>query len=95
METSELPRKEGRWGMGAEVVTAAGIQALSRLFPGWRVWADNDTSWHAYRRGGYVQHRSAGAPAFSVHAGSPAELAGLLFWQDAVDAYGPFACSGV
>jgi hypothetical protein len=80
--------------MGAEVVTAAGIQALSRLFPGWRVWADNDTSWHAYRRGGYVQQRSDGAPAFSVHADSPAELAGLLFWQDAVDEYGPFACTG-
>jgi hypothetical protein len=81
--------------MGAEVVTAAGIQALSELFPGWRIWANNDASWHAYRRGGYLQHRSAGAGAFSVHAGSPAELAGLLFWQDAFDAYGPFACSGM
>jgi hypothetical protein len=81
--------------MGAEVMIAAGIQALSGQFPGWRIWADSDISWHAYRRGGFVQQRSDGAPAFSVHARSPVELAGLLFWQDASDAYGPFACSGM
>jgi hypothetical protein len=81
--------------MAAEVMRAAGVQALSGLFPGWRIWADNDIRWHAYRRGGYLQDRSDGAPPFAVHASSPAELAGLLFWQDALDAYGPFACFGM
>lgn len=78
--------------MNGTVLTAAGIQALSELFPDWRIWAE-DSRWHACRRGGYVQNYHSGSPAFSVHATDPAELAGLLRWQEAIDAHGPFACS--
>jgi hypothetical protein len=79
--------------MNVTVLTAAGIQALSELFPDWRIWAEDDSRWHACRRGGYVQNYHAGSGAFSVHASDAAELAGLLRWQEAIDAYGPFACS--
>ena len=79
--------------MNITVLTAAGIQALSELFPGWRIWAEDDSRWHACRKGGYVQGYNAGSAAFSVHAADPAELAGLLRWQQAIDAHGPFACS--
>lgn len=79
--------------MSAAVLTNAGVQALTELFPDWRIWAD-DTRWHAYRRGGYIQDYRHDSAAFSVHASSPAELAGLMRWQEAIDSYGPFTCSG-
>lgn len=75
--------------MSHKILTLAGVQALGGLFPGWRIWADNDSQWHACRRGGYIQDYCAGSPAFSVHAASPAELAGLLVCQVAADATGP------
>jgi hypothetical protein len=78
--------------MNRKVLTAAGIQALSELFPDWRIWAEADSGWHACRKGGFVQNYDSGAAAFSVHASGPAELAGLLRWQEAIDHYGPFAC---
>jgi hypothetical protein len=79
--------------MSAAVLTDAGIQALSELFPGWRIWAEDDTGWHAYRRGGYIQDYRKNSASFAVHASSPAELAGLMHWQEAIEEYGPFACS--
>ena len=79
--------------MNITVLTAAGIQALSELYPDWRIWADDDSRWHACRKGGYVQDYHSGSAAFSVHAGGPAELAGMLRWQEAIDTHGPFACS--
>jgi hypothetical protein len=78
--------------MNRKVLTAAGIQALSELFPDWRIWAEGDSGWHACRKGGYIQGYDSGSAAFSVHAGDPVELAGLLRWQEAIDRYGPFAC---
>jgi hypothetical protein len=79
--------------MNVALLTDAGVQALSEAFPGWRVWAEEGTGWHACRRGGYIQDYRRGSPAFSVHAGNPAELAALLRWQEAIEAHGPFACS--
>jgi len=79
--------------MNVTVLTAAGIQALSELFPDWRIWVEADSGWHARRRGGYIQDYHSGSAAFSVHASGPAELAGLLRWQEAIDHYGPFACA--
>ena len=79
--------------MSGAVLTEAGVQALTELFPDWRIWAEEDTGWHAYRRGGYIQDYQSNSAAFSVHADSPAELAGLMLWQEAIDSYGPFACS--
>jgi hypothetical protein len=79
--------------MSASALTDAGVQALSELFPGWRIWAE--TGWHAYRRGGYIQDYQRNSAAFSVHAGCPAELAGLIRWQEAIDLHGPFVCSAL
>ena len=79
--------------MSAAVLTDAGVQALSELFPDWRIWAEADTGWHAYRRGGYIQDFQRHSAAFSVHAASPADLAGLIRWQEAIDQHGPFTCS--
>jgi hypothetical protein len=75
------------------VLTDAGVQALSELFPGWRIWAGRGAEWHACRRGGYVQDYEENSPAFAVHACSAAELAGLIRWQEAIEAHGPFTCS--
>lgn len=79
--------------MRAAVLTRAGIDALAGIFPHWRIWADQDTGWHACRRGGYIQEYHQGAPAFSVHAASAAELAAQLRWQQAAEAHTPFDCS--
>lgn len=79
--------------MNDTVLTAAGIQALSKIFPDWRIWVEDDARWHAYRKGGYVQDYDTGSAAFAVHASDAAELAGLLRWQEAIDAHGPFGCS--
>jgi hypothetical protein len=83
----------GRRENNEAVLTDAGVQALSELFPDWRIWAGCGTGWHACRRGSYVQDYQENSPAFAVHAGSAAELAGLIRWQEAIEADGPFACS--
>jgi hypothetical protein len=79
--------------MSTAILTDAGVEALSALFPDWRIWAEEDTGWHAYRRGGYIQDYQRNSPAFSVHAETAADLAGLMHWQEAIEAYGPFSCS--
>jgi hypothetical protein len=78
--------------MHAGVLTEAGVQALAELFPDWRIWADS-TSWHAARRGEFLQDYHNGAPAFYVHASSAGELAVQLRWQEAAEAHTPFGCS--
>jgi hypothetical protein len=78
--------------MITQVLTDAGIAALTELFPGWRVWAD-EHGWHARRRGSFLQSYHLGAPTFCVHAGSAADLAAQLRWQQAADLHAPFGCS--
>lgn len=78
--------------MIAALLADAGREALAELYPGWRVWIDGH-GWHARRRGGYLQDFHYGAPAFSVHAQGPAELAAQLRWQQAAEAHTPFGCS--
>jgi hypothetical protein len=81
----------GRQGWG--VLARARIGALSQLFPGWRIWLDQQ-GWHARRRDTtYLQIRSSGAPAFSVHAGTATELAAQLCWQQAADSHTPHGCA--
>jgi hypothetical protein len=76
-----------------DVLTRAGVEALSGLFAGWRIWAD-DHGWHARRRSdGYMQAYRRGAPAFCVHADSAGELAAQLHWQQAADIHTPAGCS--
>jgi hypothetical protein len=49
------------------VLARVRIEALTELFPGWRIWLD-ETGWHARRRDTtYLQLHLDGAPAFSVH----------------------------
>jgi hypothetical protein len=74
-------------------MAAAGTQALAALYPRWHIWADPH-GWHARRRGSYLQGYQHGAPAFCVHAGSPAALAAQLYWQQAAETHVPFGCSG-
>jgi len=69
------------WG----VLARARIEALSQLFPGWRIWLDH-AGWHARRRDvRYLQASRDGAPVFSVHADSPTDLAAQLCWQHTAD----------
>jgi hypothetical protein len=76
-----------------DVLTRAGVEALSGLFADWRIWAD-EHGWHARRRGdGYLQAYRRGAPAFCVHAVSAGELAAQLRWQQAADMHAPAGCS--
>jgi hypothetical protein len=76
------------WG----VLARARVEALSRLFPGWRIWLDH-AGWHARRRDvSYLQLRHDGAPAFSVHADSSVDLAAQLCWQQAADRHAPDGC---
>jgi len=79
--------------MSAAVLADAGVEALAELFPGWRIWTDRETGWHAYRRGGFIQDYHQGAPSFSVHAASAGELAGQLRWQEAAETHTPYGCS--
>jgi hypothetical protein len=77
----------------AEVLTRAGVEALSGLFPDWLIWAD-EHGLHARRRGCvYVQGYDLGAPAFCVHAVTPVDLAAQLRWQAAADVHAPAGCS--
>jgi hypothetical protein len=76
----------------ADVLTRAGVEALSGLFAAWRIWAD-EHGWHARRRDdGYLQAYQHGAPAFCVHAVSATELAAQLRWQQAADIHAPAGC---
>jgi hypothetical protein len=77
--------------MCAAILTDAGLQALAELFPGWKIWTDAH-GWHARRNGGFIQDYHYGAPAFSVHANGPAELAAQLRWQQAAETHTPFGC---
>jgi hypothetical protein len=79
--------------MRPAVLAEAGVEALAELFPQWRIWADQDSGWHAARRGEFIQDYHEGAPTFYVHAPSAAELAGQLRWQQAAEAHAPFGCS--
>ena len=77
----------------ASVLTSAQVEALSDLFPDWRIWVD-DNGWHARRRTGmYLQSYSRGAPTFSVHADTAVGLAAQLRWQQAADIHAPAGCS--
>ena len=79
--------------MVASVLAEACVEALGEVFPAWRIWADPGTGWHACRRGGFIQDYHQGAPAFSVHARTAAQLAVQLRWQEAADVHAPFGCS--
>jgi Resolvase, N terminal domain len=84
-----FPLARQAWG----VLARARIEALSQLFPGWRIWLDQH-GWHARRRDTtYLQTRCEGAPAFSVHADTPTELAAQLCWQQAADHHAPDGCT--
>jgi len=75
------------------VLARARIEALSELFPGWRIWLDQ-AGWHACRRDvTYLQICHEGAPAFSVHADSPTGLAAQLCWQQAAERHSPNGCA--
>jgi hypothetical protein len=77
------------WG----VLARARLEALSGLFPDWRIWLDQ-RGWHARRRPTpYPPVSHAGAPACSVHAGTPTGLAAQLCWQQAADRHAPGGCS--
>jgi len=79
---------------GAPVATLkrARIDALSDLFPAWRIWVDSH-GWHACRRDGYMQLLHPGVPAFHVRAEDATGLAAQLCWQKAVDAHFPQGCA--
>ncbi len=72
-------------GERRSVLARARLDALSGLFPDWRIWADGH-GWHARRRDGvYWQEYRHGAPAFSVHAACAVGLAAQLSWQEAAE----------
>jgi hypothetical protein len=88
-DIAPFPVASEAWG----VLARARIEALSGLFPAWRIWLDQ-AGWHARRRDTmYLQIRQEGAPAFSVHADSPTDLAAQLCWQQAADRHAPDGCS--
>ncbi len=73
-------------------LTRARLDALSDLFPAWRVWLDRH-GWHARRRDAHLQVFRPGAPAFHVRADTATELAAQLCWQQAAEAYTPQGCA--
>jgi hypothetical protein len=73
-------------------LTRARLDALSELFPHWRVWLDRH-GWHARRRDPHLQVFRPGAPAFHVRADTATELAAQLCWQQAAEAYTPQGCA--
>jgi hypothetical protein len=83
-------------GEHQDVLACARKEALSELFPGWRVWLDH-AGWHARRRAGAFQHEyRPGAPAFHVSARTATDLAAQLCWQQAAEEHAPVGClSGV
>jgi len=87
-EHDSFPLLGESWG----VLARARVEALARLFPGWRIWLDH-AGWHARRRDvSYLQLRHDGAPAFSVHADNSVDLAAQLCWQQAADQHAPDGC---
>lgn len=77
--------------MGA-VLGRARVEALSGLFPDWRIWLGH-AGWHARRRGAYMRALHRGAPAYSVHSDSLAGLGTQLCWQQAADQHAPDGCT--
>lgn len=75
-----FPLAREAWG----VLARARIEALSELFPGWRIWLDR-AGWHARRRDNFLETRAVGDPSFSVHADTPTDLTAQLLWQQAAD----------
>jgi hypothetical protein len=85
---AQFPLARQTWG----VLARARTEALTELFPTWRIWLDQH-GWHARRRDTtYLQLRLDGAPAFSVHADTPTDLAAQLCWQQAADQHTPHGC---
>jgi hypothetical protein len=74
------------------VLARARLEALTGLFPDWRIWLDH-AGWHARRNGAYVQTLHHGAPAYCVHANTPTALAAQLCWQQAADQHAPEGCT--
>jgi hypothetical protein len=68
-----------------DVLAQARLEALTGLFPGWRIWLDRN-GWHARRCDTFLQRRQPRAPAFHLSAGTALELAAQLCWQQAADA---------
>jgi hypothetical protein len=76
-----------------DVLARARLEALSGLFPDWRIWLDQH-GWHARRRQSpYFQVSNQGAPAYCVHGRTPTSLAAQLCWQQAADEHAPEGCS--
>jgi hypothetical protein len=74
------------------VLARAQLEAMTGLFPGWRIWLDA-RGWHARRRSdGFVEQFRPGAPAFYVQADSAVDLAAQLCWQRAADEHAPRGC---
>jgi hypothetical protein len=74
------------------VLAKAQLEAMTGLFPGWRIWLDA-RGWHARRRtDGFVEQFRPGAPAFHVQASSAVDLAAQLCWQRAADEHAPRGC---
>jgi hypothetical protein len=73
-------------------LTRARLDALSELFPHWRIWLDR-LGWHARRRDAHLQVYRPGAPAFHVRADTATELAAQLCWQQAAEAHTPQGCA--
>jgi hypothetical protein len=55
---------------------------LRRAYPGWHIWMDGTGCWHARRRGNFRQEYRAGAPLYSVHEVSVAQLRAALAEQE-------------
>lgn len=81
------PARESR-----SLLDDARLEALTEIYPGWRIWLD-EHRWHARRRSyGFVQGYRPGAPVFCVHADTATALAAQLCWQQAADTHAPDGC---
>jgi hypothetical protein len=81
------PARESR-----SLLADARLEALTEIYPGWRIWMD-EHGWHARRRSpGFVQGYRPGAPVFCVHADTATRLAAQLCWQQAADTHAPNGC---
>jgi hypothetical protein len=82
-----LPGREPR-----SLLDDARLEALTEIYPGWRIWLD-ENGWHARRRSyGFVQGYRPGAPVFCVQADTATGLAAQLCWQQAADTHAPDGC---
>jgi hypothetical protein len=74
------------------VLTRARLEALSEIYPEWRIWLDQH-GWQARRRGeGFLQGYRPGAPVFYVQAETAVDLAAQLCWQQAAEIHAPEGC---